>query len=761
MKYLLAVLLLIAPGLASATSFTATGSGDWNSPSTWGLSGSATCGTTIPCMTSATTGGDTVTIPSSFVITCMSAGEICSYGDSATAGTNCKLVIASTGGIHLGSQATFIYAGNFCANGAGTFIADAGSTIQHDSSWSTAPTTATYTWSMRSPNASATALWAVNGTPNSHVIWQGDSSFSPLAKAGACTPGMCLAGAIGSASQFDINEGTLTYLDVKNVAGTGSPPVGWGIGAKSINTSYTGVTFNNVAYVFVNLTAAFTANFSFDKGSFYNCPNATQTLGCLNITGNAGATGSHSLTNTIFDGPFSVTAQTSHNWVFRNLLCWSGQEGGFSHVSPCLQNTPDASVWDQIFLYNNAWTTGTTDGNLSSFIPMSPTNSVFWQERTTLTNVHTHSWQASLAAYSGSGTMFETNNVFGSMGGAGGSFIADATGGSTGFAGTPLIWTGNVSLCGYNGMGSATMNSMFFSSGGISNASITETNNTTCSAVPSFGFNSASNGSIGAEVGSIAADSIASVDSNLFYRNDGGGPIAEVCDGPGPNGGYVNIITSLSNNAVVNTTSASPPICSANTGWVRSGPRNDVIIQNRRPVLVESGRSLPLFDTEYLAPAGLLSLSSYNAAPWSSGASYSVGQYVSDSQSSAFGGVTTYWRCIQSHTASAINRPVTGVDPAHVYLGHEVYWEEAFMPFIRSAVMAGTAYTDGAIGVASAHATVTSAQDVGIVGLLNAWLRQGMTSMEPTLWNGCLNGKECGAVPLAAIQHIPPPLAVN
>ena len=28
-----------------------------------------------------------------------------------------------------------------------------------------------------------------------------------------------------------------------------------------------------------------------------------------------------------------------------------------------------------------------------------------------------------------------------------------------------------------------------------------------------------------------------------------------------------------------------------------------------------------------------------------------------------------------------------------------------------------------------------------MIGLLNAWLRQGMATMEPQLWNGCLNGK--------------------
>jgi hypothetical protein len=124
---------------------------------------------------------------------------------------------------------------------------------------------------------------------------------------------------------------------------------------------------------------------------------------------------------------------------------------------------------------------------------------------------------------------------------------------------------------------------------------------------------------------------------------------------------------------------------------------------------------------------------------------------VSDSQTGVFGGKTTYWRCTQAHTASSLNRPVTGIDAANPYRGHEAFWEEAYLPWFRAAVTAGTQYTDGAIG----------ANNVYVVGLLNAWLRQGMTSMEPRLWNGCLNGKECGAIQLTVIQHIPPPAAVN
>ncbi len=43
-----------------------------------------------------------------------------------------------------------------------------------------------------------------------------------------------------------------------------------------------------------------------------------------------------------------------------------------------------------------------------------------------------------------------------------------------------------------------------------------------------------------------------------------------------------------------------------------------------------------------------------------------------------------------------------------------------------------------------------------MIGLLNAWLRQGHITMEPTLWRGCLTGNECGLY-RANNQHMPLP----
>jgi hypothetical protein len=54
------------------------------------------------------------------------------------------------------------------------------------------------------------------------------------------------------------------------------------------------------------------------------------------------------------------------------------------------------------------------------------------------------------------------------------------------------------------------------------------------------------------------------------------------------------------------------------------------------------------------------------------------------------------------------------------------------------------------------------------VGMVNSWLRKGLTSLEPSTWKGCsrdgiwpaTNFVDCGAVPSPSIQHIPPAAGV-
>jgi len=179
----------------------------------------------------------------------------------------------------------------------------------------------------------------------------------------------------------------------------------------------------------------------------------------------------------------------------------------------------------------------------------------------------------------------------------------------------------------------------------------------------------------------------------------------------------------------------------------------------RAPSLVELGRSLPLFDTEYLFPEGLLTLASYSVVgAWTSGTNYTVGQVVSFSNSGVFNGATTYWRCIVAHTAGATNEPVLGVDAANPYQEATGFWEEAFLSWMRTKVLALTTFDTQCAGLLF---VACPSPHTYAPGLLAAWLRQGFVSMEPWLWNTGTSGVEIGAVALKPIQHLPPSAGVN
>ena len=754
-----AILIFVLSAWANATVFTATQSGDWNTATTWGGVTGTVCGTNIPCMTSTLLGGDQVIIPSTYVITCTGASEVCSAGTSPANQTTLAISCTGTGGLTVGSTATLIYAGPVHCGASGfTFTLDAGATVQYDSSWAAAPTTAKYNWVMATGNTGAQNLF--EGTSGSHVTWQGDSSFSSLADSGVCSLGSCRSGSVGDdGTEWDDDGwGTYTYTDFKN-CGQISSGYCFLLEVYAKNTSLTNSTFtNSAAYGIQQSASGGGGSVTLNGDAFTSCASTNSNYLCFKTSSLTASTATVLIENSIFDSGLVTGGQEQSTFTWRNDLMWASLSSGVPGQYPGIAAGDDsgAGTWDQVFFDNTGVTTGTGTPTTTTMEAPSVhlTNSVLWAEG----SVGANGWHASkfhqlFSDEAGGGSMLMQNNVLGGMGNYSTSNNDSTYGANVG--GTPSVSTtdsvtGNVNLCGSNGVGTVTLAGLFLDNGNIASMSITHHNNTGC--VLNFTLSDTNPlGSGGVEGGTVASGTVASVNSDLFFRNDAGGPIAEFCDATFSACSTTPFITIMENNAVVNTNTASAAICSAVADCAVTGPENDVTIENRPPVLVEPGRSLPLFDSEYLTPAGLLLTSSYSATAWATSTSYSVGNYVSDSQSGVFGGKTTYWRCIQAHTSGSTNRPVTGYDSSNPFYGQAGYWEPAFMPWLRSAVLAGTTYTDGALNV----------NGVYVIGLLNAWLRQGMTSMEPRLWNGCLNGAECGAVQLTAIVHIPPPAMVN
>ena len=816
---ILVVLLLVGAAFGQAT-YTSAGSGNWTTAATWTHTGTP-CSATVNYpvyngdpASSSTACGDIVIIQTGHTITCP-ANSTCTVGNSPT--TNTAVLTANgTGSLTLGTGATFIYAGRVRFT-TGTVTVGAGSKIQYDSSYASSnATTVNYTFDCTVASCSASAfLWAINGTSSQHVTIEGDSFYSPYNKVATCSAAnQCLAGAFNhdGGSTFSTNnqgQGTISYLDIKDVYGSpmnGHGNTAWMTSIKSgSNSTFTAVTVTNSGTFGVNesngATVGLTINGLAVTASIYTQPPAsglgTTEEGCFDMREQSTTAAVFLLSNAYFDCVIDYYALNGSNgiWTWRNVLTYRNQSGvnpghyvGITNSS----NQGPSDTFDEYYFYGSTAYSGGTQDLVRPTTPVfSLINSVFFSPKTSVTGTHLNSLTTSVNYLPASGNMLIKNNVTGVAGvntkvgtllqlTTSFSYLANALPRNLN-----LTVTGNVGMCdqwGYSGF------APFFTrwNGVVGTHTLTELieNNTNCAAIIGglasigVGDNSGQEGAMGFEGAPQVGNLAETADSNLHY-NLLNLAIPEVCGANSTNFSPPNpvSIVALQNNAVVGTNTGGPPICNNGSAgnpstWVPAGmPRNDIIIQNRLPVMVDSRRSVFTFDGDYLVPSGVLggvvgqSASTYWSAQsgwqgsWSGSSHfYTVGQIVSDQQTGGWGGKTTFWRCIQTHTSSSINRPSTGVDPSNIYLDFNAYWEPAYMQFFRQQVFAGTVFYEGA--VPQLTDINGNPEPMHVIGLLNAWLRQGHITMEPTLWRGCVNNasaaSECGqSIPV--VRHMPPP----
>lgn len=160
---------------------------------------------------------------------------------------------------------------------------------------------------------------------------------------------------------------------------------------------------------------------------------------------------------------------------------------------------------------------------------------------------------------------------------------------------------------------------------------------------------------------------------------------------------------------------------------------------------------------------------------------YSITQTFSGSTTgravAVYDGRTTFWRCkvVAGCTHGAVPsgyRPVTGYDAANWTAGFQKYWEPAYLGWLRKTVLAGTKYSDPATkqplygNFATLKDSTGTAEDMYIIGLLNAALYAGAQTNSPEVWGTCSSDDgttmhNCGADTLQNIQHIIPQPSVN
>jgi len=796
-KRLLPILatLLLCVSWASAATFTAVTGGDWQSTSTWGTSGSG-CHVAYPCMTDTYSGGpangDNVNL-AGYAVTCTGSNEVCTAGSSGTTASSCTAGTAAvvnttgSGGLTIGSSATFVYAGPVCLP-FGTITIQAGAKIYHDSSWASTPTAYVFT---DNNGSGAHSVWAAGTIGSSRIVWEGDSFNSPNKYSGNCTSANsagCRAGQVGGTASGESGEGNLYNLTIQNVGGTGNAWLSYVINGTALNISGLVMTNSGALSVRTGGNKAVTI----DKSKFTSTTNTTACLYLGVLAGSSTVT----ITNTVIECPISPNATyTALTW--RNVICsttWSSgafYTAGTANLRPCLIGSSDSATHDQVLYYFDGWNSTTSENTLSkgNIGATHLTNSIVWVPHNNLPGwSHVHATQQVWNGLTG-GTWNQNNNVYGSFGDTGvAATEGHQTGGTIGgnpTVATTLACTGNVNLCGFAGRGSMTANCTFFSLTSTPNFgadSVTVTNNTYCASAASLSTSAQGDGSAAAEAGTLSANMVV-LGANTFFRNDGlgAGAVPEIFDSSA-NSAYVTNPPwhKILFNAVLNVDSGevSSAPCGTyggNCSWINTSYRptasTELILANQAPGMLDPARSVPLF-SEYLDASGLYPVSNYTGASqyrgqWAATTSYSVGDIVYYQASGVYGNRKTYWICKIAHTSASTNTPIVGADSSNPFMGPTPYWEDAWLSmWMKPAILAGTAYYDGALPA------LYGSSPMYAVGLLNAWLRQGFINTSPALWGGksaapgCsadggVTFTECGAVPLAIVRHIPPPAAVN
>ena len=808
MKRILMLTLLLGGAAFGQAIYTSAASGNWTTPATWTHTGTpCKAATSYPVYngdpaSSSAACGDIVIIQTGHTITCP-ASTTCTVGNSPATNT-AALTAQGTGSLTLGTGATLIYAGRVQFN-TGTVTLNSGSKLQYDSSYASSnATTVRYTWDCTAASCSASAfLWSITGTPGSHVTIEGDSFLAPNHKAATCpSANTCLAGAFnhdGGANFSTANQGqgTISYLDIQDVYGSPMNAAGnasWVTSAMTGSSSaFDHITVTNsgtfVAIENSLATAGLTINGLAVTSSTYTqrANSGTGAIGCFDIREYGSTTATFSLSNAYFDCNINFASGNLGIWTWRNVLTYRTQSGSFPGHYAGISNgsgVGPADTFDEYYFYGSFSFAGVND----TIRPLTPVfsliNSVLYSPKTSTAGTHVQSLTTNIYYLPPAGNILIKNNVTGATGVNVSNPTQQLTTSFSSVAtslprAVSMTVTGNVGMCDQWGFSSFSI--PFTRWNGLVAQNLTELieNNTNCAAIigglTSNNDNAGQEGAMGFEGGVALPNLNETADSNLHY-NLLNLAIPEVCDSDDQ---YVSPpnhqpIAMLQNSAVVNTNTGAAPIC--NDGdlynsslWVATGPRNDIIMQNHPLNAVDTRRSVFTFDSDYLIPSGTLGgtvgqtghvyWTGLGATAWNgSSHPYNVGDLVYDSQTGVWGGKETAWRCIQAHTSASANRPSTGVDPSNLYLDFNAYWEPAYMQFFRQQVFAGTVFHEGA--VPQLMDINGNPEPMHMIGLLNAWLRQGHSTMEPTLWRGCVNNasapSECGQqIPM--IQHIPMP----
>ena len=717
---------MITSNCSSAT-FTSVQTGNWNVSTTWGNVGAAVCHVTIPCMTDSLNGGDIVLLGNlTHTVTCPTS-ITCSAGDSPSSDTGDIAI----GAVSYSANASLIINGHLIVAGPvrmpnGTW-SNSGGMIIIDSSWSSAPTTAAYSWSTNNVGNASTG-----GIFNNNSLFQGAGNS---ASNSACNNNACRSGPLGvtnaqlpygfnDSGNINCNGGEFQYIGQ-----TANGDVSIVSNLNAATRSFISCTFDSLqTIVFVESTRS--ANFTWSASQITN-PLNTNSSSQGTVEWASAGTPSAACTwqNGDIFGPVYIdivgTSTTYTNCTWTNMVMEAGP-GGSQGWSTTNYGTGNS---DQILYYiqfPGGDSVGTTLAN-------------GLQKRSvvaTYVNPNQNSGQNDMHPVSvvqgNAGNILQDWFIEGNNFGAVSSMLEPQFGPSTN---QTLEIENIVQPC--NQAGIAIGDAININGNDLNNSHISIDNLTVCG----NGVNPATDThamGIGGESTTFYAGTVPHIYSSLFYSDSNtNGPTEALCGGSGATF-VAGTITTMSYNAYYYTAGTNPgPYCTIGiANYVTTFSNNTVIAANRGPHWLSPYNRILGFD-QYLGYP-------LSGIVWTSGTTYTTGQIVSDSQSGVFGSNQFNWTFINKSgctaLASSANRPLTGTAWSQC-------WEPHGITEIRSLAVAGNIY----------NFPLTGATNLGVVGLLNAWEMYGYTPVGEgsTIASGGFGGTYIGAVqPLNSVGNI-------
>jgi hypothetical protein len=251
--------------------------------------------------------------------------------------------------------------------------------------------------------------------------------------------------------------------------------------------------------------------------------------------------------------------------------------------------------------------------------------------------------------------------------------------------------------------------------------------------------------------GSIPTGAVTNVSDNLLWSSAawagaGGGGYLAVTNPTSTDTSDMLVAGSITNNAYWNASTGTlydqnGANGTAVLGWdrwrqtvkptfatdINLGSGTDA--RSQGPRFVDTTRNIATFDSAYLGNS---------AAAWGDGHTYAVGDVVSASTLTFYGGAVINYRCWQAHTSNAVDASLGKPGSAASY---RTYWEFASIHRIADAIVTETTLTDARIGCTNCT----------YIQALSAWVRQGFTPVNPAVWCAASDGGTIGAVEYCAV----------